>query len=72
MRAGLNPDVLFPTRDAASAQLMLVKADCLREAGVIDDAEWAAAVARAEGYLAPRYPTAAMAKVAPPAMRLSA
>ena len=42
MRAGLDLDTLFPIEDAASARLMLVKASCLRKAGVIDEAETAA------------------------------
>ncbi len=32
----LNVDLIFPIRDAASAELMTVKAACLRNAGVID------------------------------------
>jgi len=29
--------IIFPIRDAASAALMAVKADCLRRAGVINE-----------------------------------
>ncbi len=36
MRGDLSFDSIFPVRDAASASLARVKADCLHDAGVID------------------------------------
>ena len=36
MRGDLSFDYIFPIRDAASASLARVKADCLMGAGVID------------------------------------
>jgi hypothetical protein len=39
MRGDLSLDHLFPIRDAASASLARVKADCLLDAGVIDHDE---------------------------------
>src|SRR5215212_2915602 len=53
MRAGLDVDTLFRIEDAASARLMLVKASCLRKAGVIDEAEAAAIFRRANAILFP-------------------
>ena len=53
MRAGLDLDTLFAIEDAASARLMLVKASCLRKAGVIDEAEAAAIFRRANAILFP-------------------
>jgi hypothetical protein len=38
MRGDFSFDHIFPIRDAASASLARVKADCLLDAGVIDDA----------------------------------
>jgi hypothetical protein len=40
---------IFPVKDAASAALMLVKADCLHKAGVIteEDRQWVYSRARA-------------------------
>jgi hypothetical protein len=34
-----NIESIFPIKDAASAALMLIKADCLHQAGVINEAE---------------------------------
>jgi len=34
-----DSDLIFPIKDAASAALMAIKADCLRKAGIIDEAE---------------------------------
>ena len=35
----LDLDIIFPIRDAASASFMALKADCLLQAGIIDDRE---------------------------------
>ena len=43
----LNLDSIFPMKDEASARLMMLKADCLRAAGLIDDAERQTIVTRA-------------------------
>ena len=32
-------EVIFPIKDAASAALILIKADCLHKAGIISEAE---------------------------------
>jgi hypothetical protein len=32
-------ELIFPIKDAASAALMVIKADCLHNAGVISDGE---------------------------------
>jgi len=32
-------EIIFPIKDAASAALMLIKADCLHTAGVINEAD---------------------------------
>jgi hypothetical protein len=48
----LNLDSIFPMKDEASARLMMVKADCLRAAGLIDDAERQTIVTRAISILA--------------------
>jgi hypothetical protein len=32
-------ELIFPIKDAASAALMLIKADCLYKAGIISEAE---------------------------------
>ena len=39
MRGSLDLDLVFPARDAASAELMRLKADCLYAAGIIDAPE---------------------------------
>ena len=39
MRVGASFDQIFPMRDAASAQLMRLKADCLFRAGTINATE---------------------------------
>jgi hypothetical protein len=39
MQGGRDIKVIFPIKDAASAALMLVKADCLYKAGIINDFE---------------------------------
>jgi hypothetical protein len=39
MRRALNIELIFPIKDAASAALMIIKADCLHKAGIISEAE---------------------------------
>ena len=39
MQRPLNMEAIFPIKDAPSAALMAVKADCLCKAGVISDQE---------------------------------
>jgi len=39
MQRPLDIEAIFPITDAASAALMGIKADCLRNAGVINDQE---------------------------------
>ena len=39
MQRPLDMEAIFPIKDAASAALMAIKADCLRKAGVISDQE---------------------------------
>jgi hypothetical protein len=39
MQRARDIEVIFPIKDAASATLMLMKADCLHTAGIINDAE---------------------------------
>jgi hypothetical protein len=39
MQCARDIEVIFPIKDAASAALMLIKADCLHEAGIINEAE---------------------------------
>jgi hypothetical protein len=39
MQRPLDMEAIFPITDAASAALMVIKADCLRKAGVISDQE---------------------------------
>jgi hypothetical protein len=53
MGPGLNLDDIFPMKDAASATLMRRKADCLRHAGVIGDAERLRVYARSALLLVP-------------------
>ena len=48
----LNLNSIFPMKDEASARLMMLKADCLRAAGLIDDAERQTIVTRAISILA--------------------
>ena len=60
MRPGLSLDQIFPIRDAASARLGRVKADCLLDAGVIDWEDHRQVYARAAALLTsaspPLYP----------------
>jgi hypothetical protein len=39
MQRPLDMEAIFPIKDAPSAALMAIKADCLRNAGVINDQE---------------------------------
>src|ERR1700758_3362638 len=39
MQRAWDVKVIFPIKDAASAALMLIKADCLYTAGIINEAE---------------------------------
>ena len=45
---------IFPMDDAASARLMIVKAECLLSAGVISEAAKQAVLARAKAVIAER------------------
>jgi len=37
MQGARDRELIFPIKDAASAALMLIKADCLHTAGIIDE-----------------------------------
>jgi hypothetical protein len=39
MQCARDIEVIFPIKDAASAALMLIKADCLHKAGIINEFE---------------------------------
>ena len=39
MQRAWDIELIFPIKDAASAALMLIKADCLHTAGIISEAE---------------------------------
>ena len=39
MRHARDIEVIFPIKDATSAALMVIKADCLHKAGIISDRE---------------------------------
>ena len=39
MHRGRDSELIFPIKDAASAALMLIKADCLHTAVIINEAE---------------------------------
>jgi hypothetical protein len=47
----LNLDLIFPMRDIPSADLMTLKAACLRNAGIIDDRQRELVEQRAERFL---------------------
>jgi hypothetical protein len=51
MRADLDMELIFPIIDEASANLMLVKATCLLQAGVISAADASAVFRRASEIL---------------------
>jgi len=51
MQRGRDSDLIFPIKDAASAALMLIKADCLHTAGMINEAEKQSVHSRARTFL---------------------
>jgi hypothetical protein len=51
MRRAPDIELNFPIKDAASAALMLVKADCLHKAGMINEAEKRCVHSRARTFL---------------------
>ena len=51
MQRGWNSQLVFPIKDAASAALMLIKADCLHTAGIINEAEKQYVYSRARTFL---------------------
>jgi hypothetical protein len=51
MQCARDIEVIFPIKDAASAALMLVKADCLHTAGIINEAEKQYVHSRARTFL---------------------
>lgn len=57
MRGNHNFETLFPMKDAASAQLMLEKAQQLFEAGVIGRAERQAVIELSLEFQTPQRPT---------------
>ena len=52
MQRAWDIELIFPIKDAASAALMLIKADCLHKAGVINAAEKQWVHSRAGTFLA--------------------
>lgn len=52
MHRDLNMELIFPVKDGASAWLMSLKAECLREAGVISEGKKQVILARASKFLA--------------------
>jgi hypothetical protein len=51
MQCARDIEVIFPIKDAASAALMLIKADCLHTAGIINEAEKQYVHSRAHTFL---------------------
>jgi hypothetical protein len=51
MQCARDIEVIFPIMDAASAALMLIKADCLHTAGIINEAEKQYVHSRARTFL---------------------
>jgi hypothetical protein len=51
MQCERDIELNFPIKDAASASLMLVKADCLHKAGIINEAEKRCVYFRARTFL---------------------
>jgi hypothetical protein len=51
MRHNLSIDLVFPIKDEVSACLMCLKAEALREAGIIDTDEMSAVLERAAAVL---------------------
>src|SRR6516165_5909760 len=52
MQRAWDIELIFPIKDAASAALMVIKADCLHNAGVISDGEKQWVYSRARPFLA--------------------
>ena len=51
MQHALDIELIFPIKEAASAALMLIKADCLHKAGIINEAEKQHVYSRARTFL---------------------
>jgi hypothetical protein len=51
MAQHLDLERIFPIKDEASARLLMLKADCLRAAGVINESECQTVIARARAVL---------------------
>jgi hypothetical protein len=51
LQCGRDSELIFPIKDAASAALMLIKADCLHKAGIIGEAEKQYVHSRARTFL---------------------
>jgi hypothetical protein len=51
LQCGRDSELVFPIKDAASAALMLIKADCLHTAGIINGAEKQYVHSRAHTFL---------------------
>jgi len=51
MQDNLNIPLIFPIKDTASAALMVIKAECLHKAGIIDEAEKQYVHSRARTFL---------------------
>jgi hypothetical protein len=51
MQRARDSELIFPIKDAASAALMLIKADCLHTAGIINGAEKQYVHSRARTFL---------------------
>jgi len=52
MQRAWDIELIFPVKDAASAALMVIKADCLHNAGVIGDGDKQWVHSRARTFLA--------------------
>ena len=52
MQRAWDIELIFPIKDAASAALMVIKADCLHKAGIISVAEKQWVYSRARPFLA--------------------
>jgi hypothetical protein len=52
MQRAWDIELIFPIKDAASAALMVIKADCLHNAGVISEGEKQWVYSRARPFLA--------------------
>jgi hypothetical protein len=51
MKPAWDVELIFPIKDAASAALMLIKADCLHKAGIISQAKKQLVHSRARTFL---------------------